>query len=163
LRLKALQVSLAVATAAFEGAKLEKFDIPVFNEKAQAENELDTKLAAIDAKLDKGKDGDDDEAAKAKAKADADKAKADADKAKADAAAKTKDGAGKDDDEAAKAKAKADADKEKADADKAKADKAKADAAKADDTDWPSDLAKSANRSDEMKELYDYGDDSPSA
>ena len=149
LRLEALKISLAVATSAFEGAKLDKFEIPLFNESAQAEREIDAKLAAIDATLDKG--GTEDEDAKAKTKADADaKAKADKEKADAAAATKAKDGG---EDEDAKAKAKADADA------KAKADKDKADAAKNAETDWPEDLAKNATLSDEEKELYNWGPD----
>ena len=158
-RLSALRTSIAVASSAFVAKELDKFEIPVFDEAAQAEADMAKKVAGLEAtvaelkaKLDKTDDDDDDDDAKAA-------------KAKADADDKTGEQT-----DAEKAKAKVDADKKKEEDEKAAADKKKeeeAAAAKkaADDDDgkgWPMDLAKSFG-DNEVKELYDWGPDPKAA
>lgn len=165
-RLKGLQLSIAVAQAAFESASLEKFEIPIFSEKAATVIDLDDRFSAIEDKLDgfiaavKGGDKD-----KADDKPD-DKSKdesSDKSDDKPDDKSKGEGGDGKGKDKTDDKPD--DKGKDKTDDEKAKAEKAAADAGNDPEFDegdrdlWPLDLAKSIERSDAEKEIYDWGDD----
>lgn len=162
-RLKALQLSVAVAESAFETAELEKFSVPVFSAKSAMEQDVMATLAAMNDKITALADGvgkgDDDDA-------DAKKKKADEEAAAAKKTAEDEAAKKKTDDEAAAAKKTADdeaAAKVKAD-EEAKAAAAKKNAgggAGDDDEDhdlWPMDLARSVNKRD-GDDVYDWGKD----
>ena len=157
-RLKALQLAVAVAQSAFEGASLEKFDIPIYSAKAALEQDVMARLDAMDANITAladgvGKGGDDDDAKKKKADEEAAaKKKEDEEKAAKGGDADDADAKKKKADEEAAAKKKKD-DEEKAAAQK------NADAATDGREIWSTDLARDVRKTKDDIDLYDWGAD----